>query len=211
MAHHADAGPASWREYTGDPRPFHREGVGPVFDHGIYRLHEMTMVLGPVRRVQAMGSIARPTRRVMGGPLKGQTIDVTTPDHVLIHLEFASGGLGQLLASFGTFDTLAPWFELHFDRGVVSFGGKSWEPDAPVSIYTDDDSDEGREGWAPDVEAPRDHATTVELGARHFVRCLLGEETSVLTAEHARHVLDVILKAYASIEDGQAHATETTF
>ena len=210
-AHHADAGPAAWREYTGDPTPFYREGVGPVFDHGIYRLHEMTMVLGPVRRVQAMGSIAVPRRRVKGGPLKGQTIEVTTPDHVLIHLEFASGALGQLLASFGTLDTLAPWLELHFSGGVVSFGGKSWEHDPPVSIYTDDESEEGLEGWSKDVDVPRDHGTTVEIGARHFIRCLLGEEAPVLTAEHARHVLDIILKAYASIEDGQAHSTETTF
>ena len=52
---------------------------------------------------------------------------------------------------------------------------------------------------------------TVEVGARHFIGCLLGEETPVLTAEHARHVLDVILKAYASIADGRAHETETSF
>src|SRR6185369_15932250 len=89
VAHHADPGPAAWREYTGDPTPFYQEGVGPVFDHGVYRLHEMTAVLGSVRRVQAMGSIALPRRRVRGGPLTGHTIDVTTPDHVLIQLEFA--------------------------------------------------------------------------------------------------------------------------
>jgi predicted dehydrogenase len=210
VAHHADPGPAAWREYTGDPTPFYREGVGPVFDHGVYRLHEMTAVLGSVRRVQAMGSIALPHRRIRGGPLTGQIIDVTTPDHVLIQLEFASGALGQLLASFGTPDTLAPWLELHLERGVVSFGGKSWELDAPVSVYTDDESDDAREGWALNVEIPRDTFGTVEMGARHFLACLLGEETPVLTAEHARHVLDVILAAYASIEDGRAHATSTT-
>jgi hypothetical protein len=43
------------------------------------------------------------------------------------------------------------------------------------------------------------------------VACLRGEEEPVLTAEHARHVLDIILKAYASIDDGQSHETETTF
>ncbi|HEX5825456.1 MAG TPA: Gfo/Idh/MocA family oxidoreductase, partial [Candidatus Limnocylindrales bacterium] len=31
VAHHADPGPAAWREYTGDPSPFYRAGVGPVF------------------------------------------------------------------------------------------------------------------------------------------------------------------------------------
>jgi predicted dehydrogenase len=211
VAHHADAGPAAWREYTGDPTPFYREGVGPVFDHGIYRLHEMTFVLGPVRRVQAMGAISRSSRPVLGGPLKGRSIEVTTPDHVLIQLEFASGALGQLLASFGTLDTLAPWLELHLEHGVVSFGGKSWELDAPVSLFTDDETDAALEGWRLVDDVPRDELGTVALGARHFLRCLLGEETPVLTAEHARHVLDVTLKAYASIADGRSHATETTF
>jgi predicted dehydrogenase len=211
VAHHADAGPAAWREYTGDPTPFYREGVGPVFDHGIYRLHELTFLLGPVKRVQAMGAIARPTRPVLGGPLTGQRIEVTTPDHVLIHLEFASGALGQLLASFGTSETLAPWLELHLTGGIVSFGGKSWEMDAPVSIYTDDETAAGSEGWDEHVAVPTDDLDTVPLGAIHFLRVLLGEEEPVLTAEHARHVLDVILKAYASIADGNSQATETSF
>src|SRR5262249_40667873 len=140
VAHHADAGPANWREYTGDPTPFYREGVGPVFDHGVYRLHEITTALAPVRRVQAIGAIGRRTRAMRGGPRKGGSIEVPTPDNVLIHLEFESGALGQLLASFGTLDTLAPWLELHFERGVVSFGGKSWEIDAPVSVYEDDET-----------------------------------------------------------------------
>jgi predicted dehydrogenase len=211
VAHHADAGPANWREYTGDPTPFYREGVGPVFDHGVYRLHETTTLLGPVRRVQAMGAIAIPSRAIRGGPRRGGTIEVTTPDNVLIHLEFASGVLGQLLASFGTLDTLAPWLELHFERGVVSFGGKSWEIDAPVSLFEDDETDAAREGWRENVNVPRDELGTVEMGARHFIGCLRGEEEPVLTAQQGRHVLDVILKAYASIADGRTHDTQTTF
>jgi predicted dehydrogenase len=211
VAHHADPGPAAWREYTGDPTPFYREGVGPVFDHGVYRLHELTTVLGPVRRVQAMGARAIPRRRVRGGPLTGRVIEVTTPDHVLINLEFASGALGQLLASFGTPETLAPWLELHLTGGTVSFGGKSWEPDAPVRIYTDDESDAALESWAMDVHVPRDRFGVVETGVRHFVGCLLGEERPVLTAEQARHVLEVILAAYASVADGRSQSLRTTF
>jgi predicted dehydrogenase len=211
VAHHADPGPAAWDEYTGDPTPFYRDGVGPLVDHGVYRLHEMTSVLGPVRRVQAMGSIAMPTRSIRGGPLQGQSIDVTTQDHVLIHLEFASGALGQLLASFATQDTLAPWLEVHFERGVVSFGGKSWDEDGPVQIYETDARGDPGQGWRLASEAPSNAVGSVEAGALHFVHCLLGRERPVLTAEHARHVLDVILKAYASIEDGRSHETETVF
>ncbi|HJP89843.1 MAG TPA: Gfo/Idh/MocA family oxidoreductase [Candidatus Limnocylindrales bacterium] len=210
VAHHADPGPASWREYTGDPTPFYREGVGPLFDHGVYRLHEMTTVLGPVERVQAMGSIALPARQIHGGPKAGQQIEVNTEDHVMVHLEFRSGALGQLLASFAAHDTLAPWLEIQFERGAVSFGGKSWERDAPVSIFEADAAGEGH-GWRAAAEAPVDDIGTVEAGAQHFIRCLAGLEESVLSAEHARHVLEVMLLTYASIADGRAHETTTTY
>jgi predicted dehydrogenase len=211
VAHHADPGPAAWREYTGDPRPFYGPGVGPVIDHGIYRLHGMTTLLGPVARVQAMGAIGTPTRRVRGGPLTGQTITVSTPDHVLINLEFANGALGQLLASFGTAATLAPWLEVHLEGATVSFGGQSHDKDAPVSLYVDDESPAAREGWTHDVAIPADDVAVVEAGIRHFVDVLAGDAVPVLTAEHARHVLDIIEKAYASMEDGASHRTETTF
>jgi predicted dehydrogenase len=211
VAHHADPGPAAWREYTGDPRPFYRPGVGPVIDHGVYRLHAMTMLLGPVARVQAMGAIGSPTRVVRGGPLNGERIEVTTPDHVLINLEFVNGGLGQLLASFGTASTKAPWLELHMTGATVSFGGQSHDPGAPVSIYIDDETPAAREAWHDDVEIPVDDQAVVETGIRHFIDCLRGDAAPVLTAEHARHVLDIIEAAYASIDDGASHATSTTF
>lgn len=211
LAQHAGPGPAGWREYTGDPRPFYGPGVGPVIDHGVYRLHQMTMLLGPVARVQAMGTISVPNRVARGGPLTGQPISVTTPDHVLINLEFANGALGQLLTSFATAASRAPWLEVHLEGASISFGGHSWEMDSPVSIYVDDGTPEAEEGWQHGVEIPVDDLPVVESGARHFVDVLLGEAEPVLTAEHARHVLDIIVQAYASIADGATHATETTF
>jgi predicted dehydrogenase len=94
---------------------------------------------------------------------------------------------------------------------TVSFGGHSWEPDAPVSLYVDDDGPDGLEGWIDEVDAPVDEFGVVEAGIRHFVDCLRGQATPILTAEHARHTLDITLKAYESIVDGQSHALETTF
>ena len=188
-----------------------REGVGPVFDHGVYRLHWLTSLLGPVRRVQAMGAISSPTRVVRGTVRTGETIEVTTPDHVLINLEFAGGGLGQLLASFGTPSTLAPWLELHFPMATISFAGQSYDKDAIVSLYVDDDGPLGLEAWTHGVNVPMDEVSVVEAGVRHFVACLTGDEQPVLTAEQARHVLEVILKAYESIDDGGAHDVVTRF
>jgi predicted dehydrogenase len=50
----------------------------------------------------------------------------------------------------------------------------------------------------------------VESGVRHFIGALSGDVEPVLTAEHARHVLDIIVQAYASIEDGRAHEVQTS-
>jgi len=57
---------------------------------------------------------------------------------------------------------------------------------------------------------PDDGLGVIEAGVNHFVACLRGEETPILTAEHARHVLEIILKAYESIEDGASHELQTT-
>ena len=51
----------------------------------------------------------------------------------------------------------------------------------------------------------------LRVGIVHFVAVLNGTERPILTAEHARHVLDVILQAYASVSDGQSPETQTTF
>ena len=213
VAHHADPGPVAWREYTGDPTVFYQPGVGPLVDHGIYRLHELTTLMGSVRRVQAMGSIGNPTRVVRGGPRSGETIVVTTPDHVLINLEFEGGALGQVLASFGTPSTRAPWLELHFEQGTISFpSGSQYDPNGRAGIYLDDDGPLGLEGWVDDIgpPPPREELDLVESGAAHFVAVLRGEERPVLNAEHARHVLDIMLRAYDSIDDGRSHELTTT-
>ena len=68
-----------------------------------------------------------------------------------------------------------------------------------------------REGWQHGIEIPKDGFGIVEAGARHFVACLRDGVEPVLTAEHARHVLEVTLAAYASIEDGRSHEIDTTF
>jgi predicted dehydrogenase len=207
FAQYPDPGPASWREYTGDPAPFYGPDVGPLRDHGVYRLHELTTVMGPVRRVQAMGAIGVPLRVAKSVGRHGETIEVTAPDHVVVNLEFVSGALAQLLSSFGALATRGPWLELHFERATLSFDGDQYDKDSPASLYLED------RGWTSGIETPPpgEPLAVVETGVAHFLACLRGDERPILTAEHARHVLDIILATYASIEDGNSHRTETRF
>ena len=42
-----------WSGYTSDPSPFFAAGAGPAMDMGVYPLHALTALLGPVQRVSA--------------------------------------------------------------------------------------------------------------------------------------------------------------
>jgi predicted dehydrogenase len=213
----AGMGPAGWYEYTGDPTVFYGPSVGPLRDLGIYRLHEMTALLGPVRRVSAMGKIAIPERTIVAGPRAGQTLTVTSPDHVLIDMEFASGALGQLLSSFAVPDIRGPRLEIHFTEGSISLTGDQFsEIPADVFALSAGRSAAGRvlaqgrnDGLLP--PPPPDRFTTVSLGVEHFLACVAGTQRPILTAEHARHTLDVVLAAYESIADGGPRDLRTTF
>jgi hypothetical protein len=44
----------------------------------------------------------------------------------------------------------------------------------------------------------------IQFGPEHFVAVLEGAEAPILTAEHATHVLEIILAAGVSIEEGCA-------
>lgn len=233
VAQCASMGPAGWLEYTGDPTVFYGPGVGPVRDTGVYRLHEMTALLGPVRRVAAMGTIAIPERTILAGSRAGRTLTVTAPDHVLMNLEFAGGALGQLMSSFAVPATQAPWLEIHLTGGSISLTGDQWAPDPPTSIYVraggleggvtpgEDGGEDPAEPAGPPFSAgwnhgllpppPADAFPVVGRGAEHFLACLAGEERPVLTAEHARHVLEIVLLAYESMADGRSRDLQTTF
>jgi len=226
---YAGLGPAGWREYTGDPAVFYGPAVGPVHDLGVYRLHALTTLLGPVRRVGAMGTIAIPERTILGGPRTGQKLTVTSPDHVLMHLEFTNGALGQLLSSFAVPATQTPRLEVHLTGGSISITGDQFEATNPVDLFLRaggsadgtvlPDAPEGSiaaplvEGWNRGLmpPPPPDAFPVVSLGVDHFLACLAGEEQPILTAEHARHVLEIVLLAYESLADGRARNLQTTF
>ena len=220
-------GPAAWAEYTGDPTVFYGPTVGPIRDIGVYRLHELTSLLGPVRKVAAMGSIAIPKRTIEAGTRAGGTVTVTTPDHVLVHLEFANGALGQLLASYALPASRAPWLEIHLTDGTISLSGDPYSTDDPADVYVrsssgaaaaaeaaDASAGLGRlaAGWNDRLSPPAPAETPlIGRGPEHFIACVEGAETPVLTAEHARHVLEVVLRVYESIESGRAVELTTTF
>ena len=211
----ANMGPAGWRQYTGDPAVFYGPEVGPLLDTGVYVLHAITGLMGPARRVQAFGGIAIPRRKVLIDRLAGQTIAVGANDHMLLHLDLGENRFAQVLSSFAVPRSKTAALELHGTEGsvVVPGDGGWYDPNGPVDLFLRDDSLLGVEGWLNGVASPNPgpYNHLIAAGVPHFVACLEGTEEPVLTAEHATHVLEIILQAGRSVEEGRAIELETGF
>lgn len=216
MAQLANLGPAAWREYTGDPAVFYGPDVGPLIDQGIYLLHAITGLLGPARWIQAMGGISIPRRKLMHGPTAGRSIELASNDHVLIQLGFGDNTFAQVLSSYAVAASKVPTMEIHCTEGSVSLGGLGdfLNANAAVDVFVRDGSELGMEGWMDGVAPSSEPSVTDELvscGPIHFVSCLNGNEKSLLTAEHACHTLEIMVKVDQAIREGRSLELETSF
>lgn len=207
----AGMGPAAWAEYIGDPRVFYQPGVGPLIDTGVYMLHGMTGLLGPAKRVQAVGGIGIPRRKIGISRYEGEEIDVGTPDLFSINIDFGNESFGHLFSSFATPATKGPWFEMYADKGAVSIDARSWyNGNGPTDVFRL----EGEEtGWSNGVPTPNPIVTNDILGSGvlHAIEYIENGAALVLTPEHAMHVLEIMNAAHESLQTGAAIELHTTF
>jgi len=130
-------GHESWHP---NPSFYYQPGAGPLFDMGPYYLTSLVTLLGPIVRVTGMASKAHDHRRVMSEPLKGQSIDVNTPTHIVAVLEFASGAITQLTTSFDVQRHSMPFAEIYGTEGTLQmpdpngFGGSPYDLTAQCSV-----------------------------------------------------------------------------
>jgi len=95
--HVMSAGMEDWHP---NPAFFFQPGAGPVLDLGPYYISNLVQLLGPVARVGAMTSIPVPLRTITSHPRRGEKIEVTTPTTIQALLEFATGAIITLSASW---------------------------------------------------------------------------------------------------------------
>ena len=209
----ANMGPAAWQDYTGDPAVFYGPGVGPMVDTGVYVLHAITGVLGPAKRVHALGGIAIPTWTVAIERLKGQHITVGVNDQMLIQLEFGENVFAQIVSSFAIPGSRAPALELHGTGGSFSIAMSQWyDANGGTDIVRFDQESGVGTGWEtrrPPTDSP--FGNIIAAGVPHFVAALRGEEGPILTAEHACHVLEIMVAATESAAGGGSRTLATTF
>jgi predicted dehydrogenase len=84
-----------------NPDFFFQPGAGPVLDIGPYYVTDLIHLIGPVKRVTAFTGMARTEREVTAeGPYKGTFIKVGTPTTIHGIMEFHSGAIVTIGASW---------------------------------------------------------------------------------------------------------------
>jgi len=210
-------GPAA-RAWPADPTWFYQKGSGPLYDMGVYGLHEITGILGPATRVSAFSGITEPTRTVRGGPFDQMSIEVTADDNTLLMLDFGESTFAFIDATFNVSASKGPKIEVFGRAGAVNVN-MDWSEigDMPPIELFREDSALGPAGWsAPtthelDAERHTVDALQQALVIDHLAECVATGTAPVLSAQHARHVLEIMLKAQESARTGRAMELTTSF
>jgi predicted dehydrogenase len=195
-----------------DPSWYYRKpGGGPLYDMTVYALHGMTGVLGPAKRVTAMSGV-----RVKEREFRGKMVTGDADDNTLILLDFGNNlfalqygtAAGRVTQGFGGsyFGTKGMIEGLTFNHEPLNYPGRELAEQAPnLSL--------GNQWLLPHVVGP--HREIEEQHVYEDVMQLVDwvreDKPSIVTAEHARHVVDIIESAYRSAETGATQELSTTF
>ncbi|EJB08060.1 putative dehydrogenase [Rhizobium leguminosarum bv. trifolii WSM597] len=106
-----------------NPDFFFLPGGGPILDLGPYYIANLINLIGPVKRVGAMTSMASPTRTITSETRNGEIIPVKTPTTIQALLEFVSGATVTLSASWDV------WSHRHANMELYGTDGSLYVPD----------------------------------------------------------------------------------
>jgi predicted dehydrogenase len=196
-----------WSGYMSDPSPFFAKGGGPLRDMGVYPLHALTGLLGPVRRVTAMAHRTRDGFVVRDGPVQGKTVPVEVNDNWNLILDFGGNRQASLEANNCVQATRASELELFGLGGTVALS--LIDVGAPVELMK-----AGGDGsWQHIHLPPTGRASGPDhlLGIEHLVDCIQHDRQPILNIEHALHVVEVMDKAEQSAISGQTMEVESAF
>jgi predicted dehydrogenase len=102
-----------------NPEFFYKPGGGPLLDIGPYYLTALVSLLGPVKSCCGFSKTAFPERTVICGPKLGDPIKVEVPTYISGTMEFSSGVIGTITASFDIWDSQLPRIEIYGTAGTL--------------------------------------------------------------------------------------------
>ncbi|MFK0163134.1 Gfo/Idh/MocA family protein [Rhizobium sp. NPDC090279] len=198
-----------------NPDFFFLPGGGPILDLGPYYVANLINLIGPVKRVGAMTSMASPTRTITSQPRNGETIPVKTPTTIQALLEFVSGARITLTASWDV------WSHRHANMELYGTEGSLYVPDpnffgGTVEASGRDKDIKPLENWAhpfgiANQESPSGaRANYRTAGLADMAASLIDGRDARCSLDRTLHGVDVMTSILKSGEEGRFIDLTTT-
>jgi len=175
---------------------FKKPGGGPQYDTTVYCLHALTGILGPVKRVTAVSGMVIGSR-----DYHGQKIICETDDTILLTLDFGESLFAFVYASVQ--GSLTDGFQpnIYGTKGSIVgtvFGERDLTQPSDFSLHV----------TGVHVEMAESHVFEDMMQLVDWVR---DGKISIVNAEHARHVIEIIEAGYTAAQTGQTQNLHTSF
>lgn len=198
-----------------NPDFFFLPGGGPILDLGPYYVANLINLIGPVKRVGAMTSMASPTRTITSQPRNGEIIPVKTPTTIQALLEFVSGARITLTASWDV------WSHRHANMELYGTEGSLYVPDpnffgGTVEASGRDKDIKPLENWAHpfgivNQESPNgSRANYRTAGLADMAASLIDGRDARCSLDRTLHGVDVMTSILKSGEEGRFIDLTTT-
>ena len=170
---------------------FYGDGGGCMGDLAVYNITTLTGLLGPAKSVFALVGTAERKRHV-----EGQDIRVTADDNVMLLIDHGDAVFSHIQTGFvygdHNFDRTV---ELIGTKGVMNLLGWDWGPHGVQIRF----GDIGR--METHCEDPQGYVW--QCGASQMAEFLVNGSPTLMTIEHALHVVEVLEAAYKAAEIGR--------
>ena len=198
-----------------NPDFFFLPGGGPVLDLGPYYIANLINLIGPVKRVGALTSMATETRTITSEPRNGEVIPVETPTNIHALMEFENGATISLVASWDV------WAHRHANMELYGTEGSLFVPDPNFFGGTVEAA--GRDGTIkaleerahpfgkPNQDTPRGpQANYRTAGLADMALALIEGRDARCSLQRALHGVDVMAAILKSGETGSFVELSTT-
>ncbi|MBB4010373.1 Gfo/Idh/MocA family protein [Allorhizobium taibaishanense] len=198
-----------------NPDFFFLPGGGPILDLGPYYIANLINLIGPVKRVAALTTMASETRTITSEPRNGEVIPVKTPTNIHALLEFVNGATITLSASWDV------WCHRHANMELYGTEGSLFVPDpnffgGVVEATGRNKEINALEGWdhpfginnQESAQGPRANYRTA--GLADMAQAILEGRDARCSLDRVLHGVDVMTAILKSGETGEFISLSTT-
>jgi predicted dehydrogenase len=198
------------------PDFFFQPGAGPMLDIGPYYITNLIQLIGPVRRVAALTSMATATRTILSEPRRGEEIEVQTPTNIHALLEFVSGATITVSTSWDVWAHRHAPMELYGTEGTLFVPDPNWFG-GDLEKAGNDGNIAPLEAWEHPFGRPNQHHKTAgpkanyrTAGLAEMAQAIAEGRPHRCSLELAVHAIEVMTGVLLSGEEGRFVPMTTT-